>query len=85
MIEFLNGLHVRAKFHENQKWSRFFLLIWHGMTHKLYSTEIQTSLSLSLVHKARLIYTPEHRHAAGLRFKGRVICFYSCFATQAGC
>ena len=29
----------------------------------------------------------EHRHAAGLidlLFKGRVICFYSCFAIQAG-
>ena len=29
----------------------------------------------------------EHRHAAGLidlLFKGRLICFYSCFATQAG-
>ena len=30
----------------------------------------------------------EHRHAAGLidlLFKGRVLCFYSCFAIQAGC
>ena len=26
----------------------------------------------------------KHQHAAGL-FKGRVICFYNCFATQAGC
>ena len=30
----------------------------------------------------------EHRHAAGLidlLLKGRLICFYSCFVTQAGC
>ena len=29
----------------------------------------------------------EHQHAAGLNllFKGHLICFYSCFATQAGC
>ena len=47
------------------------------------------------MHETRLIYVPvayryvqaEHRHAAGLinlLFKGHIIYFYKCFATQAG-
>ena len=53
--------------------------------------QLKQRLVLSLVYEARLNYAPapqaEHRHAAGLihlLFKGHVICFYSCFATQAG-
>ena len=56
---------------------------------------MQTSLSLARsqnnLRASRLSMFQlqvEHQHAAGLidlLFKGRLICFYSCFATQAGC
>ena len=39
-------------------------------------------------HNLNIGLQAEHRHAAGLidlLFKGHLICFYSFFATQAGC
>ena len=52
----------------------------------LSHTQSQTNLHAS--HLLMFQLQDEHRHAAGLKdllFKGRVICFYSWFATQAGC
>ena len=46
----------------------------------------QTNLRASRLSMFQL--QAEHRHAAGLidlLFKGRVICFYSCFAIQTSC
>ena len=57
---------------------------------------MQTSLSLAArsqtdlcaSHLSMFQLQAEHQHAAeliDLLFKGRFTCFYSCFATQAGC
>ena len=46
----------------------------------------QTNLRASRLSMFQL--QAEHQHAAeliDLLFKGRLICFYSCFATQADC
>ena len=57
----------------------------------MMTSYIKLIISLALheaSHLSMFQLQAEHRHAAGLidlLFKRCLICFYSCFATQAGC